>query len=94
MKSLLENVKELFKLDGYDCSPVNEHEGGRNLVYICSKDGEKQYVLRISGLGDRSEEEYLAETREQFANTWTAHDGETVTMRYPRGEEKAWISLC
>ena len=39
-------------------------------------------------------EEYLAETREQFANTWTAHDGETVTMRYPRGEEKAWISLC
>ena len=38
--------------------------------------------------------EYLEETRNIFANTWTAHDGETVTMRYPRGEEKAWISLC
>ena len=39
-------------------------------------------------------EEYLAETRKIFAHTWTAHDGETVTMRYPSGEEKAWISLC
>ena len=62
MKSLLECVKELFGLKNYECSPVNEHEGGRNLVYICSKDGEKQYVLRISGLGDRCEEDYLAET--------------------------------
>ena len=39
-------------------------------------------------------EEYLADAREIFANTWTAHDGETVTLRYPNGEEKAWISLC
>ena len=39
-------------------------------------------------------EDYLADTRKIFARTWTAHDGETVTMRYPNGEEKAWISLC
>ena len=39
-------------------------------------------------------EAYLADVRSIFANTWTAHDGETVTMRYPRGEEKAWTSLC
>ncbi len=38
-------------------------------------------------------EEYLAETRAVFANTWTAHDGDIVAMRYPRREEKAWISL-
>ena len=62
MKSLLERAKELFELDGYECSPVNEHEGGRNSVYVCSKDEEKQYVLRISGLSDRCEEDYLAET--------------------------------
>ncbi len=62
MKSLLECAKELFGLKNYECSPVNEHEGGRNLVYICSKDGEKKFVLRISGLSDRCEEEYLAET--------------------------------
>ena len=39
-------------------------------------------------------EAYLADTRMIFENTWIAHDGETITMRYPRGEEKAWISLC
>lgn len=50
MKNLLERAKELFELEGYECSPVNEHEGGRNSVYVCSKDEEKQYVLRISGL--------------------------------------------
>lgn len=62
MKSVLECAKLLYELEGYECSPVSEHEGGRNLVYVCSKDGEKKYVLRISGLGDRAEEEYLAET--------------------------------
>ena len=46
MKSLLERAKELFGLEDYECSPVNEHEGGRNLVYVCCKDGEKQYVLK------------------------------------------------
>ena len=39
-------------------------------------------------------EDWLADTRTVFTPTWIAHDGETVTMRYPRGEEKAWISLC
>ena len=39
-------------------------------------------------------EAYLAETREIFQNTYCAHDGETLTMRYPKEEEKAWIGLC
>ena len=38
-------------------------------------------------------EAYLPETRNVFARTWTAHDGEIITMRYPREEEPAWISL-
>ncbi len=38
--------------------------------------------------------EYLPATRNIFKHTWTAHDGEVVTMRYPAGEEKAWTSLC
>jgi ribonuclease Z len=38
-------------------------------------------------------EAYLAATREIFERTWTAHDGEIVTMRYPKEEEPAWISL-
>ncbi len=39
-------------------------------------------------------ESHLEETRKIFDKTWTAKDGETVTLRYPREEEKAWISLC
>ena len=47
-----------------DCTftPVSGHEGGRNQIVIVSRNGEKQYVLRISALGDRSENDYLAET--------------------------------
>ena len=47
-----------------DCTfaPVSGHEGGRNRIVIVSRNGEKQYILRISDLGDRSEEDYLAET--------------------------------
>ena len=57
-----EKARELYALDDYELRPVPGHEGGRNLVYICSLNGEKKYVLRISALGDRTEEEYLAET--------------------------------
>ena len=39
-------------------------------------------------------EEYLPEARKIFERTWAARDGETVTMRYPEQEEKAWTSLC
>ena len=39
-------------------------------------------------------EAYLAETRAVFEKTYAAHDGETLTLRYPKEEEKAWISLC
>ena len=37
--------------------------------------------------------EYLPAAREIFERTWAASDGQTVTMRYPEKEEKAWISL-
>ncbi len=37
---------------------------------------------------------YLENVRAVFAKTWTAKDGETITLRYPAKEEKAWISLC
>ena len=57
-----ENAKALYALESYELRPVPGHEGGRNLVYICSLKGEKRSVLRISATGDRTEEEYLAET--------------------------------
>ena len=39
-------------------------------------------------------EEFLPEARTIFENTWAAKDGQTVTLRYPEKEEKAWTSLC
>lgn len=39
-------------------------------------------------------EEYLPAARAIFERTWAAKDGQTVTLRYPEGEEKAWTSLC
>ena len=50
MIDIFETAKELFSLEDYDCIQVAKHEGGRNLVYICSKDGENKYILRISTL--------------------------------------------
>ena len=39
-------------------------------------------------------EEFLPAARAIFERTWAANDGETVTLRYPEKEEKAWTSLC
>ena len=58
---ILEQAKEIFGLEGSELKTVAEHEGGRNRVFVCSKDGENKYVLRISELNDRSTEDYLAE---------------------------------
>ena len=62
MKRILEQVKQLYALEGCTFTPVTGHEGGRNLIVIVSRNGGKQYVLRISALGDRSENDYPAET--------------------------------
>ena len=59
---MTETAQKLYALDGFEMRPVPGHAGGRNLAYICSVNGDKRYILRISALGDRTEEEYLAET--------------------------------
>ena len=59
---MTEKVMALYALEGFDLRPVPGHEGGRNQVCICSRNGEDRYVLRLSALGDRTEEDYLAET--------------------------------
>ena len=60
--NILDQAKELYELNGYELHAVSSHEGGRNEIYICTLGGEKKYVLRISATGDRTEEDYLAET--------------------------------
>ena len=55
-------AKERYALDGYEFRPVPGHPGGRNQILVCILNGEKRYVLRVSDLEDRTEEDYLAET--------------------------------
>ena len=62
MKKIREQMKALYALEGYEIRPVPGHPGGRNQILACSLDGKKKYVLRISELDDRTEEDYLAET--------------------------------
>ena len=62
MNRILEKAKQLYALEGCTFTPVSGHEGGRNRIVTVSRNGEKKYVLRISALGDRTEEDYLAET--------------------------------
>jgi len=62
MKSILEQAKTLYALKDCTFMPVEDHEGGRNQIFIVRRNGVNQYVLRVSALGDRSKGEYLAET--------------------------------
>ena len=55
-------AKEFYGLEGYEFRPVPGHEGGRNRILICTGKDENKFILRISALGDRTEEDYLAET--------------------------------
>ena len=80
MDNLLENAKDLYDLNGYELYDVPGHEGGRNLVYVCVREGEPEYVLRLSMLGDREKEDYLAEA--EFIH-YLAVNGAPVTDVIP-----------
>ena len=62
MNGILEQTKTLYALKDCTFTPTAGHEGGRNDIFIVSRNGENQYVLRVSALDDRNEEAYLAET--------------------------------
>ena len=59
---MIEQAVKLFCLQNYDCHKIEGHEGGRNRIFVCCKDGEKRFVLRVSATGDKTEKDYLAET--------------------------------
>lgn len=98
---ILEAAKRLYALEEYDLAAVSAHEGGRNQLYVCRKEGESRFVLRISALGDRGEDEYLAET--EFVR-YLAENGAPVAdvmpsvhgklaERYENEEQDDFISL-
>lgn len=59
--ALLPYISELYGLDGYEFHRIAAHEGGRNLVYTCEKEGDGAKIIRISFLKDRTKEDFLAE---------------------------------
>ena len=70
----------LFSLKDFEFQEVEGHEGGRNQIFICSKNDEKKFVLRISSTGDRTEKDYLAET--EFVH-YLAENGAPVANVIP-----------
>ncbi len=62
LTNILEQVKNIYSLEGCTFTTMSGHEGGRNRIVIVSSNGDKRYVLRISDIGDRNENDYLAET--------------------------------
>jgi Ser/Thr protein kinase RdoA (MazF antagonist) len=51
----------LYELEGYKTRLIEAHEGGRNVVYNCEKEGAGAKILRIAFISDRSREDILAE---------------------------------
>ena len=84
-----ENAKKLYDLKEHELSQVPGHEGGRNLVYICVKSGEPEYVLRISMLEDRKAEDYLAEA--EFVH-YLAESGAPVADVIPSINGKKFLT--
>ncbi|GAB6989830.1 aminoglycoside phosphotransferase/kinase family protein [Paenibacillus pini] len=58
---LLPLVSELYGLEGYKIKQIPAHDGGRNVVYSCEKEGADAKILRIAFLNDRSREDFLGE---------------------------------
>ena len=91
----------LFSLKDFEFHEVEGHEGGRNQIFICSKNDEKKFVLRISSTGDRREKDYLAETEfvhylaksgASVADVIPSVDGKLVEV-VDDGEAPVFISL-
>ena len=62
MSNEYEEILSLFGMSGRMVSTVPPHEGGRNTILVLESDAGEKRILRVSALGDRAEEDYLAET--------------------------------
>ena len=71
----------------------NHHMLFREAAEIARKTEPGGLLLTHFSTSLEDPEEFLPETRTIFERTWAAKDGETVVMRYPKEEEKAWTSL-
>lgn len=76
--NLLPIATELYGLDGYTMQLIPAHEGGRNVVYTCEREGEEALILRISFLTDRTREELLGEV--EYVRYLFEHGGSVANV--------------
>ena len=72
----------------------NHHMMFREAAEIAANAQPAALLLTHFSTSMEDPDSYLDNARNVFEKTWTAKDGETVTLRYPAEKEKAWISLC
>lgn len=70
---LLPALSALYGLQGHAFRLIPAHEGGRNAVYRCEREGAATRMLRIAFLPDRSHADFLAET--EYIRYLAAHGG-------------------
>lgn len=64
-------IAELYTLKDWKIREIEQHIGGRNLVYACEKAGAQRKIIRISYLGDRTRADFLAEA--EYVMCLSAH---------------------
>ncbi len=72
----------------------NHHMMFTEAAEIARKSDPAALLLTHFSTSIEDPEEYIPEARKIFEKTWAAQDGQIIAMRYPKGEEKAWTSLC
>lgn len=74
---ILDTALQLYFQPPCTFNMVPGHDGGRNLVFIVKKD-ETKYVLRLSSMDDRREEDFLAEV--EFIHYLAQHGAPVVDV--------------
>jgi len=85
LRKILDFSRNAYNLDSYEFKRVSGHDGGRNIVFVCSQNGKNRFVQRVSPLGDREEKDYLAEV--EFVH-YLAQNGAPVADVIPSVNDK------
>lgn len=72
----------------------NHHMLFEEAAVIARDCGTENLLLTHFSTSLDNPEEALPTARAVFERTWAAYDVMTVTMKYPKDREAAWISLC
>ena len=97
---LLRRITELYGLTDYCLTRIAPHEGGRNLVYLCEKEGLDAKIIRIAFLNDRSPQDFLAELEyvrylsEHGANVSNVISSQTGNLMEEMVHDNHTFSVC